>query len=269
MRLAYTVATPETRDESMPAFRGPLPEILAVLQAAGYQGVDLVMRDPARLDIPELERVISDSGLDLAAISTGPLAREDKLSLCAPTAAARRKAIDRILAIIDVAARFEAQVNIGAVRGQLGDPAEKQFARESLRLLDDYASREGVPLAIEPQCREVINWCNTAGETLAFLQSYTDTPRILFDLYHASLEEESVYAALIRAGGAVSYVHVADSNRMAPGCGEANLVEFLRVLDALGYSGWLTVECRQLPDSQSVARAAAQYLLPHLRQAAS
>ena len=268
MRLAYTVATPETRDESMPAFRGPLPEIFATLGAAGYRGVDLAMRDPARLDIPELERIISGSGLELAAISTGPVAKEDKLSLCIPSPAARRKAIDRMLAIIDVAARFEAQVNIEAIRGQLADPSEKQYARESLRLLDDYASREGVPLAIEPQCRSVINWCNTAEETVAFMESYTDTPRILFDVYHARLEEESVYATLIRTISAVSYVQVSDSDRLAPGAGEANLVEFVRVLDALGYNGWLTVECRQLPDSDSAATAAAQYLLPHLQQVA-
>jgi sugar phosphate isomerase/epimerase len=44
-------------------------------------------------------------------------------------------------------------------------------------------------------------------------------------------------------------VQVSDSYRLAPGSGEINFAEFLRVLSAMPYGGFVSVECLPSPDS--------------------
>ena len=251
----------------MLAWRGALPDIFGNLAGLGYSGVDLMVRDPAALNAAELERQISDAGIELAAVSTGQLAKDDKLSLNSLDAGTRMRAIERTKAVMDLAARFGTQVNIGTLRGQLSASRadEMQRAAESLAALTEYGRTRGVIVAVEPQNRSVCNWLNTVAETIAWMRGYTDEPRILFDVYHAMLEERSIFAALIQSRSCTTYVQVSDSNRLAPGSGSLPFGDIVRVLAALKYDGYLCVECRQAPNSAEAAGRAAAHLKPLLQ----
>lgn len=266
MKLAYTVATPDTADAAMLAVRGDLEANFRLLAGLGYAGAELMVRDPARLNAAAIARAAGDLGLAVPAVSTGQLRKEDGLSLAAPEEKARAAAIDRTRSVIDFAARFGAQVNIGTLRGHLGkSAAAREAATDSLHALLEYARSAGVGLAIEPQCRFVIDWLNSVAETLCYLERFGGArPSLLFDVYHAMLEERSVAAAAVRARSAISWVQVSDSNRMAPGAGQLAIADALRVLRALGYEGFVSVECLQRPDSETAARQAARYLAPLL-----
>jgi sugar phosphate isomerase/epimerase len=266
MKLAWTVATPDTRDASMLAWRGALAETFSSLAEIGYGGVDLMVRDPSALNPAEIDAAAATSGIRIAAVSTGQLRKEDGLSLNAADASERRRAVERSMAVVDLAARWGAQVNIGTLRGQLGTNREEgmRCAAESLARLTEHARTLGVTVAIEPQTRSVSNWLNTAAETVAWMGAWTDEPRILFDVYHALLEERSVVAALIRSRPFITYVQLSDSNRLAPGCGSLSFGDILRVLAALQYQGYLCVECRQEPNSAEAARRAVAHLQPLL-----
>ena len=268
MRLAWTVATPDTNDTTMLAWRGALPGIFGSLAELGYSAVDLMVRDPAALDARALERQLGDAGMRVAAVSTGQLAKEDKLSLNSLDAGTRMRAVQRTKSVVDLAARLVAQVNIGTLRGQLGSnrAEEMQCASESLAAITEHGLTRGVTVAIEPQNRSVCNWLNTAAETIAWMRGYTDEPRILFDVYHATLEERSIFAALIQSRPYTTYVQLSDSNRLAPGSGSLPFGDILRVLAALKYDGYLCVECRQAPNSAEAARRAAAHLKPLLQQ---
>ena len=268
MKLAWTVATPDTRDTSMLAWRGALPETFRHLAQLGSEGVDLMVRDAASLNAAEIETAAADSGIRIAAVSTGQLRKEDGLSLNVPEAAERRRAVERTTAVIDFAARWRAQVNIGTLRGQLAGNREEgmRYAAESLAQVAEHASKCGVIVAVEPQTRSVSNWLNTADETVAWMRTWTDEPRILFDVYHGMLEERSVVAALIRNRPFITYVQLSDSNRLAPGSGSLPFGDILRVLAALHYGGYLCVECRQEPDSAEAARRSVQTLQPLLNE---
>jgi sugar phosphate isomerase/epimerase len=261
VKLAWTVATPDTKDTGMLAWRGDLPEIFDHLAALGYSGVDLMVRDPAALDIAAIESAARNGGIAVPAISTGQLRKEDGLSLNVVNAAA----VDRAKAVVDMAARFGAQVNIGTLRGQLSANRceEMRCAAANLADVTEHARRCGVNVAIEPQTRSVSNWLNTGAETVAWMQTWTE-PRILFDVYHGLLEERSLFAALIHSRPWITYVQLSDTNRLAPGCGSLPFGDILRVLSALKYDGYLCVECRQLPGSAEAARRAAAHLRPIL-----
>jgi sugar phosphate isomerase/epimerase len=193
--------------------------------------------------------------------------KEDGLSLASIDPGSRQRAIDRTCAVIDFAASFGAQVNIGTLRGHLGAQRgeTQKLATDALARLLEYADGAGVILAIEPQSRFVIDWLNSSDETLRYIQGFAGPrPSLLFDVYHAMLEERSVAAAAIRARAAISYVQVSDSNRLAPGCGQFAVADALRVLRALDYNGYVSVECLQRPDSKTTATRAARFLTPLL-----
>lgn len=272
MKLAFTVATPETHDANMAAFRGEgLAHAFRTLAELGYDAAELMVRNPVELDSAEIEALAAKYKLAIPAISTGQLRKEDGLALNACDAALRENAVRRTREVIDFAARFGAQVNIGSLRGQMPPGSQRGAAmaavRASLAELLDYAVGRGVVLAIEPQCRYVSNWLNTVAETMEFAQSFPGAGlRILFDVYHAMLEESCVAAAMIAGRERISWVQFSDSNRRAPGDGQVHFADHIRVLDALCYRGYLSVECDPTPDRETAARRAAAHLKPLLAQ---
>lgn len=272
MRLCYTVATPECEDPNMLALRGPLEGSFQLLAEVGYAAAELMVRDPGLLDARQLRRQASDFGLLLPAVSTGQLRKERGLQLCATDPARRSEAMDALLRVIDFAAEIGAGVvNVGTLRGHLPAGPERCSAREAaagaLETVLAHAGAAGVVIALEPQCRYVSNWLNNVAETLAFLQGFpAPRPRLVFDCYHALLEERSSAAALIRAFPHLAWVQLSDSNRGAPGSAQHNFGELIRVLKALGYEGFLSVECLPSADPAAGVQAAQRHLTPFLEE---
>jgi hypothetical protein len=59
-------------------------------------------------------------------------------------------------------------------------------------------------------------------------------------------------------------VHVDDSNRLQPGTGHMDFGAVLGALHALGYDGWLALECRLRGTPEIALPAAARFLAQHL-----
>jgi sugar phosphate isomerase/epimerase len=59
-----------------------------------------------------------------------------------------------------------------------------------------------------------------------------------------NIEEADIAASIRQAGAHIVYVHVADSNRLQPGRGHLDFRPGFRALKAIGYDGYLTIECR-------------------------
>jgi sugar phosphate isomerase/epimerase len=272
MRLCYAVATPECEDRAMLALRRPLADAFTLLASAGYEAAELMVRDPARLSPQLILRQAADAGLAIPAVSTGQLRKEEGHELCSLDDTARARAVDALKRVLDFAAAVGAGVvNIGTLRGQLPDGEGRDNAADAaVRSLEQalaHASQFGVAIAVEPQCRFISNWINTVAEGLALRERFNGLkPLLVFDAYHALLEERSVFAALIRARANVAWVQLSDSNREAPGLGQQNFGEFIRVLDALDYDGFISIECVQRPDEESAVRQAARHLIPLIEE---
>jgi sugar phosphate isomerase/epimerase len=267
MKLSFPVATPETRDETMLALRGDLAASFELLASLGYDGVELMIRDPRALDPEAIVRAARASSLAIVGVSTGQIRKEDGLSLSALAADARRLAVERGCAVIEFAAAIGApQVNVGMFRGSLPDgdaAAARRAGTDSFATLAEAAERRGIAVAVEIQCRFAVNWLNTVSETVAWIGTFPAAkPRVLFDLYHAMIEEASIAASLVRAWPHVSYVQVADSNRRTPGSGHLPVADALRVLAALGYDGYVGVEIQPVPTAAAAAAAAITTLRP-------
>jgi sugar phosphate isomerase/epimerase len=87
------------------------------------------------------------------------------------------------------------------------------------------------------------------------------------DLFHMNIEDASFRAAFESARDYIGYVHVADSNRLAPGWGHMPFDEIFRILKDIEYDGYLTAEILPRPDPDQAAAQAARYLLGKLGRA--
>jgi sugar phosphate isomerase/epimerase len=76
------------------------------------------------------------------------------------------------------------------------------------------------------------------------------------DLFHMSIEEVDLPAAIRSSRESLAHVHLADSNRHFPGAGHTSFAEILAALREIDYSGCLALECRVPDPEQTLPRVA-------------
>ena len=132
MKLAYPVGTPEVRGKIL-GYTGPIERVCAELRELGYAGIEPFVCNPEAFDAEGWSDAVKRSGLAVAAVGTGPVVLDDRLTFTDADETVRRAAVARAKLIVRFAARFGAQVNIGKLRGDLPPGAEAR-ARQTYRL---------------------------------------------------------------------------------------------------------------------------------------
>ncbi len=262
MQLSLVVSVQETGFAAV-AMQGTWRDAVRTAATLGYDGVELAVRDPSQIDAHAVRAAVRDAGLAVPAIGTGQAYLADGLSLTHPDAGMRARTCERVEAHLHLAAQFGAAVIIGLVRGRIsGDrAATDQRFRESLQALLPIAEREKVAILFEPINRYETDYLPTVEEVLQVIQPL-GSPQlgVLADTFHMNIEEASIDDSLRRAGPRLHHVHVADSNRWAPGWGHLNFSRILSVLQQMGYRGYLSAEILPHPDPHAAARQAVEYL---------
>jgi sugar phosphate isomerase/epimerase len=227
-------------------------DALARTAGAGYEVVELAITDPTSVDSTRVAADLRRAGLRLSSITTGQAAAKEGLSLSSPDDHVRRRAVERIHAHARFAAPFDAVVIVGLLRGTDGDQA---LLVESLRECARSAPR--VRLAVEPLNRYDSRLLNTVAEALAVVDAVgAENVGLLFDTFHANIEEPEIGEAIRAAGDRLAHVHLADSNRWPPGHGHLDFRAVWDALDDIGYGGNLVLECFPKPDAEAVLTAA-------------
>ncbi len=75
-----------------------------------------------------------------------------------------------------------------------------------------------------------------------------DNIGILFDTFHANIEEISIGESIQRADDRLFHVHIADSNRWAPGYGHLDFSQISKVLSGIDYQGFGSLESLPKPN---------------------
>lgn len=256
MKLSLVVSVEETDFEAA-TLQGSWEQGIALAAGLGYDGVELAVRDPGALDGGRVETVVAAAGLEVAAVGTGQAYLRDGLSLSSPDAGIRARAIERVRSHLVFAARFHAPVILGLLRGRIdggADATGRRFA-ESLSQIVPAAEMSGISILIEPINRSETDFITTVAQALDVIgDTGSEALGILADTYHMHIEEPSKTDALRRAGPRLGHVHVADSNRRAPGWGRLDFSEIVATLQDMGYDRYLSAEVRPVPDAESAAR---------------
>ena len=260
-KFAFTVNTPDTRAKAL-AWSGEPETIFTKLRGMGYDGVELFVRAPSELDPEKFRRLLSNTGLVAAAVGTGQIVAEDKLCFTLDDAKMRGEAVARVKAAIDFAAELQSQVNIGKVRGDLGgSESRRAWMEDAFRELEAHARAGGVMMTVEPQHRFNCDNLGATQETLEWLR-HMNLPnlKIMLDVFHMQIEDACMAASFVEAADMCIHVHFADTNRGAPGTGSIDFPLALRMLKALKYDRFITMEIKQTPDSETAARYALEYV---------
>ena len=268
MKLGIVLSTHRAGFDAL-AYSGDFEENVRRIADQGFDGVELAVRDPNLLDTAAVMEALEKQGLCVPAIGTGQAFGEEGLSLTDPGERVREAAVQRMRDQTDFAAHFGAVVIIGLIRGKSPDGADplnvRQRLRETLSLCDSYASTRGVRLVIEPINRYETDLLNTVDEVLELIdRARLENTGVLFDTFHANIEEASMEESLRKCSARLYHVHVADSNRRAPGDGHLDFARIVDVLDGTGYKGFLSAEILPLPDPETCAHRTMEHLRPLL-----
>lgn len=266
MRLCYQVATPDVIvAPGVTAYQGDLEHSFARLSECGYEGAELMVCDPRKIDVEELKRLSEKYGLEIPMVCTGEVFGQDGLCFSHPDDAKREEAIARCKAAVDVAKVFGAQINIGRVRGGMiwgEDPAVSRVRSvEGLREVAKYAEEQGVIVALEPVNSIAINFVNTTQEGIAMVEEVgVSSFKLMLDSNHMYIEDRDTVQSVYDAKDYVTYVHLVDSNRLYPGNRNVDFPAFLNALKSIGYDGWVSVEVFQRPTQDIALEKSAEYI---------
>jgi 5-keto-L-gluconate epimerase len=247
-------------------FTGRIEDGLKAASMNGFDAVEISLRSAEEVQSRDLVSSLSANNLSLSAIATGRMCLEDGLCLSNPSPAVLGQVRERLLQLIDLAAEMNAAVIIGGVRGRLsGSEAEQKQQRSravgALRDCAELAARAGVTLLIEPINRYETNFINSVQDALVLQEEINSSAvKVLVDTYHLNIEEVDMFASVLKATPKLGYVHFSDNNRLAPGMGSINFPRLLRILQASGYSGYITAEILPFPDDATAVLQTSRYL---------
>jgi sugar phosphate isomerase/epimerase len=243
-------------------FAGRLEEAARTAAELGHEGIEVSLRSPEELDRDHLGRLLGRHGLRLAAIGSGRAYLEDGLCLAAADAEERRRAVSRIVDLIEYGAELGAPVIVGLLRGKDASPEVWPRLADSMCRCADAAAALGTDVLVEPINRYETPLLCTVHETLAFVNGLQrPNVKLLLDVFHMNIEEVSIGAAIRQAGSLLGHFHVADSNRHAPGFGHVDFDEIIAALNDVDYRGWLSAEVLPLPDDRGAAHQARTFCL--------
>jgi D-psicose/D-tagatose/L-ribulose 3-epimerase len=238
--------------------------VLKALKTAGFDGVEVPVFDPSNVaHFAGLGSILDDLGLERTAVALIPDEAHNPISA---DATARAGAVDHLNRAIECAEALGAQALVGPWYQPLGvfsgdGPTDTELNRcaDVHRHVAQRARDAGLICALEPLNRFECYLLNTCEQTSAYLERLGETGfGILYDTFHAHIEEKDPVAALQKAWnkGHVNHVHISENDRGTPGRGHAKIRETISALKAFGYDGWLTIEAfgKTLPELAAATR---------------
>ena len=271
MKLCYQVATPDVAvSPSVTAYQGDLERSLAVVSELGYDGVEFMTVSPAELNLEDIKALLEKYELCAGLICTGEVFGQLGVSFTDPDESVRKKAVDRVIEIVDFAAELGANINIGRVRGQYLDGVPREFtygrAVDALRTVCDHAAPKGVNVALETVTIMQTNFLNTVSEAVQMIKDVErENCKVMMDLFRLNLEEKDIFETIRKYISYTVHVHLADNNRQFPGqCG----FDFRKIASAFkeaGYDGLFSTEIYQIPDQNTAIRGTIKTLAPIFR----
>jgi sugar phosphate isomerase/epimerase len=259
MKSSVTISLiPEARGGPF-VFWDDLPKACKQASELGFDGIEIFAPDPGVINPQEVEKLLNDNQLSVAAMGTGGGWIRKRLTLTHSDAQIREQAENFIRSMIDLAAEFGAPAIIGSMQGRWGDTVSREqaldYLRQSLNRLGDHAATLGVPLLYEPVNRYETNVLTNIADGVAFIESLTSkNVRLLADLFHMNIEEVNPGEAIRSTGKYLGHVHFVDTNRRPAGMGHMDYLPIRRALAEIGYTKYLSAEALPYPDPYSAAK---------------
>lgn len=240
------------------------------LVESGFDAAELGINDYSGLDVKSIRHALRRRGLGCTTIATGQARKRDGLTLLSSDKSIVRQTQARLFEHIDAAAELGSHVTVGSLRATDLVLDRSRYMSElaaALAPCAEYARRSGVVLILEALNRYEVSHLHSAQEMMEYL-AFSDAPDnvgVLWDLFHASIEDPGFAQGIATLGARLRHVHLADSHRGFPGYGHLPLEAIIAALRQAGYQGAVSLECLCRPSAQTVIDEAGS-LLARLRQ---
>ena len=219
-----------------------LPEI----KRHGFDGIEVSLFYPADFALEDIRKGLKQYGLECTICSVIP--RE--LSVISDDAAVHQKTRTHLEDCIKTTADVGAKVVAGPLYSPVGYlPGRRRTSDEWKRAVECYqslgpiAARYDVTIAIEPLNRFETYFLNTAADAVTLCDEINHPNiGILFDTFHANIEEKNIGQAYRAVARHLKHVHTCENDRGIPGSGHVEWQDVFQALRDIGYDGWLTIE---------------------------
>lgn len=220
--------------------------LLETLKRAGFDGIEIPLFKPEPKRDREIRRAIEQHGLECTICSVLPAG----LHTGSEDTGGRRRTAEHLRACVESAAEIGSKIIAGPLYAPVGyfsggrrTADEWRRAVECFQEVGPSLEQFGVTMAIEPLNRYETYFLNTTEDAVRLCQEIGH-PRIgiLFDTYHANIEEKNIAKSIQDAASYLRHFHSCENDRGIPGTGH---VDWPGVFDALRqaqYNGWLTIE---------------------------
>jgi len=164
--------------------------------------------------------------------------------------AVRKKGIEANKRNLDCCAAAGCSVMAGPFHSALGQFSGKgptaeewKWAVDSMRQVAQHAEKVGVTLGLEYLNRFECYLLNTAADGARFCRD-VGHPRcqMMYDTFHAHIEEKSIPNAIRSLKGCLAHVHISENDRSTPGCGNVRWDQNFDALHEIGYNGTMVIE---------------------------
>jgi len=220
--------------------------LLPGIKKAGFDGVELPLINLQEVNAGAIRKTLAENELECTFCSVIP----SGMSVISDDAGVRANTRVHLESCIQVAAEAGAKLIAGPIYSPVGYlPGRRRNADEWKRAVECYQSlgdtlaKNDVTIAIEPLNRFETYFLNTAEDAAALCDA-VNNPRvgILFDTFHANIEEKDVASAYRRLGRHLKHVHTCENDRGTPGTGHVDWPGVFSALHDMKYDGWLTIE---------------------------
>jgi D-psicose/D-tagatose/L-ribulose 3-epimerase len=225
--------------------RSHLP-LLPQLKAGGFDGVEVPLFRPSEFATADIAKGLAENGLEctICSVLTGGL------NMISEDAAVRRQTRVHMEECVKTAAEVGAKIMAGPLYSPVGYlPGRRRTVDEWKWAVDCYQSlgpvlqRYGVTIAIEPLNRFETYFLNTAQDAAALCdQIGHPNVGVLFDTFHANIEEKDIAQGYRTVGRHLKHVHTCENDRGIPGTGHVEWKSVFQALHDLKYDGWLIIE---------------------------
>jgi D-psicose/D-tagatose/L-ribulose 3-epimerase len=229
----------DTLDESI------LP-VLEDVKNIGYDAVEIPIFEANVEKYALWGKRLDDLGLARSAV-TIRLPGNNPIS---PDGAERSAGVAATKVALDCAAAAGCEVLVGPYHSALGyfsgagpTADEWRWGVDSMRKVAEHAEKVNVNLGVEYLNRFECYLLNTAADGARFCRD-VDHPRcmMMYDTFHANIEEKNTAAAIRALKGCLSHVHISENDRSTPGAGNVRWAENFDTLHELGYNNLMVIE---------------------------
>ena len=221
-------------------------DLIPKLKERGFDGVEIIAFDTGGFPAAEVRKATQEAGLqcNFTTAFTGDT------GFVSEDATARRRAAAYARECIQMAAEMGSRLFCGPLYAPIGYmPGRRRTEEEWKQVVEglvaagEYAEKFQVTLGVEPLNRYESYFLNVAADAAALCDE-VNRPNVgvLFDFYHANIEEKDIPAAIRLLGKRIVDVHASENDRGVPGSGHTDWPGAIRALKQAGYGGMLVIE---------------------------